>query len=229
MVYKNKKHIFFDLDHTLWDFDKNSEVAFEIIFKTYNFDFSVTDFLHHYVPKNQYYWSLYQVNKISQEELRFKRLNDVFEILNKPITKDLVHQISDDYIELLPNSNYLFDGAIDILEYLKHKYQLHIVTNGFHLVQDKKMKNSNIFHYFSTITNSEIAGVKKPNPTIFQYALNLAKAKKEDCIMIGDSLEADVEGALNFGIDAIFFNDKKIEINKNIPQINHLIELKKIL
>ena len=135
MTFKSKKHIFFDLDHTLWDFDKNSKVAFDIIFKEHNFNFTTEDFLEHYIPKNQYYWSLYQVNKISQEDLRFKRLNDVFEILQVSISKELVNQISDDYVEHLPNSNYLFDGTIEILDYLKTKYQLHIVTNGFHFVQ----------------------------------------------------------------------------------------------
>lgn len=226
MIFKNKKHLFFDLDHTLWDFDKNSEVAFNLIFKEHNFNFTTADFLKHYIPKNQYYWSLYQVNKISQEELRFKRLNDVFEILGVPISAELVNQISDQYVEHLPNSNHLFDGAIEILDYLQTKYQLHIVTNGFHFVQDKKMKNANIFHYFSTITNSENAGVKKPHPTIFEFALALAKAKKEESIMIGDSLEADIEGALNYGIDAIFFNQQNIRIEKKITQINHLLELK---
>lgn len=229
MIFKNKKHLFFDLDHTLWDFDKNSEVAFDIIFKQHNFNFTVTDFLEHYIPKNQYYWSLYQVNKISQEELRFKRLNDVFDILDVPISEEIVNQISNDYIEHLPNSNHLFDGTIEILEYLRPKYNLHIVTNGFHHVQDKKMKNANIFHYFSTITNSELAGVKKPHPNIFEFALSSAKANKEDCIMIGDSLEADIVGALDFGIDAIFFNEKKIKIERNVTQINQLIELKNFL
>ena len=215
MVFKSKKHIFFDLDHTLWDFDKNSKVAFDTIFKDHNFNFTTEDFLEHYIPKNQYYWSLYQVNKISQEDLRFKRLNDVFEILQVPISKELVNQISDDYIEHLPNSNHL--------------YQLHIVTNGFHYVQDKKMKNANIFHYFSTITNSELAGVKKPHPSIFEYALAVAKANKEESIMIGDSLEADVQGAIDYGIDAVFFNDKNSKADNSITQINHLLELKKLL
>ena len=226
MIFKNKKHLFFDLDHTLWDFDKNSEVAFDIIFKQHNFNFTVTDFLEHYIPKNQYYWSLYQVNKISQEELRFKRLNDVFDILDVSISEETVNQISNDYIEHLPNSNHLFDGTIEILEYLRPKYNLHIVTNGFHHVQDKKMKNANIFHYFSTITNSELAGVKKPHPNIFEFALSSAKANKEDSIMIGDSLETDIVGALDFGIDAIFFNEKNIKIERKVTQINQLIELK---
>ena len=169
------------------------------------------------------------MNKISQEELRFKRLNDVFEILNVSLSKSTIDLISDLYIEHLPNSNYLFEGAIELLEYLKPKYNLHIVTNGFHIVQDKKLENSKIKHYFTSITNSELAGVKKPHPTIFDFALSIAKASKEESIMIGDSLEADVQGALDFGIDAIYFNEQNIPVKNQFFQINHLLELKKVL
>lgn len=229
MNFRNKKHLFFDLDHTLWDFDRNSEVAFETIFKEHNFPFSTKAFLQHYIPRNQHYWKLYQVNKISHEELRFYRLNDVFDILNVKVEKEIVNQISEDYIMHLPNSNHLFDGAVEILEYLQPKYNLHIITNGFHFVQDKKMKNANIDHFFHTITNSELAGVKKPHPNIFEFALSLAKASKEESLMIGDSLEADIEGALNFGIDALFFNPDGVEASKEIKQINHLLELKNVI
>jgi len=129
----------------------------------------------------------------------------------------------------LPENNHLFDGAIEVLEYLEKKYKLHIITNGFAEVQQKKIKNSNIAGFFKTITNSEMAGVKKPNPTIFEHALNLAQAKKENSVMIGDCLDADVQGALNAGLDAIFFNDKKIKVGQEIKQITHLLELKKYL
>lgn len=229
MTLKNKKHLFFDLDHTLWDFDKNSAVAFDIIFKKHKFNFTTNDFLQHYIPRNQYYWKLYQVNKISQEELRYKRLKDVFDVLEVEISDELVYQISDEYIYHLPNSNHLFEGTVEVLEYLKSNYILHIITNGFDLVQDKKLKNSNIKHYFSTITNSELAGVKKPHPNIFDFALSSAKASKEESVMIGDSFEADIEGALEFGIDAIFFNEQKVSVEKEVFQINHLLELKSFL
>ena len=118
-VYKDKKHIFFDLDHTLWDFDRNSQVAFDVIFKKYNFKFSTQDFLKFYIPLNQELWKLYQVNKITQQELRFRRLNDVFELLDEPVSEEKINQVSEEYIENLPNSNFLFDGTIEILDYLK--------------------------------------------------------------------------------------------------------------
>src|SRR5690606_28036382 len=125
--------------------------------------------------------------------------------------------------------NHLFDGAIDVLDYLKPKYNLHIITNGFQEVQTGKLRNSNIAHYFATVTNSEMAGVKKPNPKIFEYALNLAKTDRASSLMIGDSFEADIEGALNVGLDAVFFNEFKMEVRKDIAQVFHLSELKNIL
>ncbi|MFD2891113.1 YjjG family noncanonical pyrimidine nucleotidase [Flavobacterium chuncheonense] len=228
MHFKNKKHLFFDLDHTLWDFDRNSEVAFETIFKKHDFKFSIQDFLKHYIPRNQHYWKLFQVDRISHQELRYYRLKDVFDTLNVEVSKETVDSLSDDYIAQLPNSNHLFDGTIELLEYLQTKYDLHIITNGLHFVQDIKMKNAKINHYFKTVTNSETAGVKKPHPSIFDFALSLAKASKAESIMIGDSYEADVLGALDFGMDAIFFNAENITIENPVFQVNHLLELKKI-
>jgi YjjG family noncanonical pyrimidine nucleotidase len=228
-MFKHKKHLFFDLDHTLWDFDKNSGFAFDAIFKNQGFDISLQEFLNIYIPRNQHYWKLYQVNKISHEDLRYYRLKDVFVALNFEVSDETIHKLSDDYINYLPEYNHLFDGAIELLDYLKPNYQLHIITNGFSNVQDKKLTNSKIGHYFETITNSELAGQKKPNPIIFDYALSIAKASKADSIMIGDSFEADILGALDFGIDAIFFNENKTEINHDVYQVNHLLELKNIL
>ena len=228
-MFKHKKHLFFDLDHTLWDFDKNSGFAFDTIFKNQGFDISLQDFLNIYIPRNQHYWKLYQVNQISHQDLRYYRLKDVFDALQFEVSDEIIHQLSDDYIKYLPEYNHLFDGAIELLDYLKPNYQLHIITNGFSEVQDKKLNNSKIGHYFETITNSELAGQKKPNSIIFEYALGIAKASKEESIMIGDSFEADVLGALDFGIDAIFFNEHKTEINHDVYQVNHLLELKNIL
>ncbi len=228
-MFKHKKHLFFDLDHTLWDFDKNSAFAFDKIFKATGLDIPLQDFLKIYIPRNQHYWKLYQVNQISHEDLRYYRLKDVFDALYFEVSDELIHHLSDEYIAHLPQFNYLFEGAIEILDYLKPNYQLHIITNGFSHVQDKKITNSKIGHYFETITNSELAGQKKPNFIIFEYALKSAKASKQESIMIGDSFEADVLGALNFGMDAIFFNESKIDTSHEVLQINHLLELKKIL
>jgi YjjG family noncanonical pyrimidine nucleotidase len=221
--------IFFDLDHTLWDFDVNSELAFTTIFKKDHPTIAISDFIEKYIPINQACWKLYQYDKITHDELRYNRLRQTFDALEYSVSDTLIEQIAQDYIELLPQNNCLFKGTIEVLEYLEKKYNLHIITNGFADVQYKKINNSNIAGFFKTITNSEMAGVKKPNPIIFEYALNLAKANKENSIMIGDCLEADVQGALNSGLEAIFFNDKKIKVEQNIKQITHLLELKKYL
>ncbi|MFB3389254.1 YjjG family noncanonical pyrimidine nucleotidase [Flavobacterium sp. LAR06] len=225
----NITDVFFDLDHTLWDFDKNSEMAFDRIFKSKFPEIRIKDFIEKYAPINQACWKLYQNDQITHVELRYNRLKFSFDALNMEISDEDINTIAQDYIEFLTDNNHLFDGAIEVLDYLKPKYKLHIITNGFANVQEKKINNALLSEYFDTITNSELAGVKKPNSIIFDYAVNSAKASKENSIMIGDCLDADVNGALKAGLDAIFFNEKKIEAPKDIKQINHLLELKKYL
>ena len=225
-VFTHKTDIFFDLDHTLWDFEKNSALAFQTIFEKHQLNLNLDSFLVHYVPTNLKYWKLYREEKISQEGLRYYRLKEVFDLMNELVADDLIHLLSQEYIYYLPQYNHLYEGAVEVLDYLYPKYKLHIITNGFQTVQAGKLKNSNIEHYFQTITNSEMAGVKKPNPLIFEFALDLAKVTKVQSIMIGDSLEADVEGALNAGLDAIFFNEFNVETNSEITQVNQLLLLK---
>jgi putative hydrolase of the HAD superfamily len=204
-------------------------MAFDRIFKTKYQEIVTQDFIKQYIPINQECWRLYQNDKITHQELRYNRLKFSFDALNYVISEDNILEIANDYIEFLTDNNYLFDGAIEVLEYLKPKYKLHIITNGFAHVQEKKINNASLGGYFSTITNSELAGVKKPNSIIFDYALKLANTSKESSIMIGDDFEADVNGALNAGIDAIFFNEKRVDVSENYKQINHLLELKKYL
>lgn len=229
MKFTNKTDIFFDLDHTLWDFERNSALTFEKIFNSHHIQVNLTEFLKHYVPVNMKYWALYREDKIDQATLRYKRLKEVFDLVPFAVSDADIHLISEEYIKYLPTFNHLFDGAIDVLDYLKPKYNLHIITNGFQEVQNGKLKNAKIEHYFTTVTNSEMAGVKKPNPKIFEFALQLAKAEKSNSLMVGDSLEADMEGAKNVGLDALFFNETKTEELHSFPQIYHLSELKNIL
>ena len=227
--YANITDVFFDLDHTLWDFEKNSALAFETVFKMQKMSVNMNDFLQFYVPINLNYWERYRKDEISQKELRLGRLKETFDLLEFPIEDQSILILSEQYIHYLPKYNHLFEGTIEILEYLNLKYNLHIITNGFSEIQENKLNNSNITHYFKTVTNSEMVGVKKPNALIFEYALGLAKAKKESSIMIGDCLEADVQGALDAGLDAIFFNGNNKVVADNIKQVNHLLELKKYL
>lgn len=228
MDLQHIRHIFFDLDHTLWDFDKNSEKAFATIFKTHHPTINTDRFIKHYVPINQACWALYQVDKITHQDLKYKRLKDTFDALAYPISDTEIDLLSHLYLEYLPDFNHLFDGALEVLSYLSNHYELHIITNGFAQIQDRKMENSGLKPFFKTITNSEMAGVKKPHPLIFEHALTEAKATKTESIMIGDCLIADVQGALDFGIQALFFNPFEAPVPKNVVQINKLQELKNL-
>ncbi|MDV6168301.1 YjjG family noncanonical pyrimidine nucleotidase [Flavobacterium sp. DG1-102-2] len=229
MRISGKKAVFFDLDHTLWDFEKNSAIAFQTIIEKYGLGISHNEFNAHYSPINAKYWKLYRDGEITQQDLRYGRLKDTFDLLDFKVSDNLLHIVSEEYIELLPVNSHLHDGTVEILEYLKSKYSLHIITNGPDKVQELKLRNSNLIHYFDTITNSELAGCKKPHAGIFEYALNLAKAEKSQSVMIGDCIEADVQGALDFGLDAIFYNEHKHEVSSAIKQVNHLLDLKTIL
>lgn len=221
--------IFFDLDHTLWDFDTNSGLAFDKIFRKDYPSIDTTSFLEKYVPINQACWKLFQVDAISHDELRYQRLKKSFDALQYGITDIQIEQMAQDYIDFLPEFNHLFDDAIEVLAYLKDNYKLHIITNGFAQVQFKKINNANLAAYFKTITNSEMAGVKKPNPIIFEHALEVANTKKEQSVMIGDCLDADVNGAINAGLTAIFFNPNQVAVDPEIKQVKHLLELQNFL
>ena len=229
MKFSTIKHVFFDLDHTLWDFDRNSKQAFEIILNPLFPQLDIEVFVSVYNPINQACWKLYQVDKLTHEELRYNRLKDSFEVLQIPITDAQIYQLSDAYIAHLPTSNHLMDGCVEALEYLHQKYSLHIITNGFAEVQFKKLHRSGIAHFFDTVTHSEMAGVKKPHPAIYEMALKQAGAGKEESIMIGDCLQADVQGAMDFGIEALFFNPENMAVASEIKQINNLVTLKNIL
>ncbi len=222
--------VFFDLDHTLWDFDNNSILAFDKIFKANHPTINTNHFIEIYAPINQTCWKLYQVDKMTHEELRYQRLKQSFDALQYSISDNEIDRIAHDYIEFLPDNNLLFDGAVEILEYLFPKYSLHIITNGFAGVQHRKMLHSGLNKYFKTVTNSEMAGVKKPHQNIFEFALSLANTEKENGIMIGDCIDADYKGAIDFGMKAILFDEKGIHSSlEDSIVINHLLEIKNIL
>lgn len=229
MKIKTIKHVFFDLDHTLWDFDKNSALTFDKIFKIHGIDVSLELFLEAYEPINLYYWKRYASDEIDKLSLRYGRLRETFNEIGYHVDEPLIHNLSVDYIKYLSSFSHLFDGTIELLQYLQPKYQLHIITNGFEEAQLKKMNSSAITPYFKTITNADTVGVKKPNPIIFDHALKFANAKSNESLMIGDNYEADILGALNVGYDAIFFNYRNDKTEHHIKQITHLSQLKKYL
>ena len=223
------KDIFFDLDHTLWDFDKNSMLAFKRVFKKFKITIEFDAFLKIYEPINLEYWKKYREDKVSKENLRRGRLIDSFNFFDLIYTTEKIDEIADAYIQELPFDNHLFEGALEILDYLILKYKLHIITNGFEEVQHKKLKNSGIDHYFSTVTTSEEVGLKKPNPKVFLTALNKANSFPTQSVMIGDSLEADILGANNIGMQTIFYNYRNESISKKIKSIDSLLEIKNYL
>ena len=227
MKFHNVQHIFFDLDHTLWDFDKNSGLAFASIFQKNKIEIELEDFLHAYTPINIDYWKRYRENLVSKSDLRYGRLKDTFDILKINVTDDTIDRLSIDYIDHLPNHNHLLEGTIEILEYLHSKYRLHIITNGFKEVQHKKMESSGILKYFDTITTSEDVGVKKPDKKIFEMALKNASAKVNESIMIGDNFEADILGAQAFGMPAILYNYYKEECFHECYQVLKMKELER--
>jgi putative hydrolase of the HAD superfamily len=205
-------HIFIDLDKTLWDFEQNSLETFKEIFSKYDLIRkgvkSLELFLVEYTRINDMLWGLYRNNQIKKEVLNIRR----FEMtLNEFGIDDLIlaTHIADDYVTLSPLKENLFPEARKALEYLKSRYPLHIITNGFDEVQQKKLDVSDLRKYFTTITTSEEAGVKKPDPRIFKLAIKKAMAKPEKSLMIGDDLVVDIEGAGNIGMDTMYFNPKE--------------------
>ena len=223
------KHIFFDLDHTLWDFETNSDLAFKAIFKKHNVQVDLLKFLNYYRAINENYWKLYREEKVTKEQLRIGRLKDAFEIIKFKSSTELLEVLADDYIAYLPENNYLFEGTHEILAHLKPNFNLHIITNGFSEVQGKKMKNSGLDTYFDKIITSEQVGVKKPNPLIFEFALKEANALASESIMIGDNWEADIMGAQNAGLDVIYCNFDSKPVSEHIKSITNLSELKRYL
>ena len=140
MKFDNIQHIYFDLDHTLWDFDRNSALTFEVILKQEKIDIDLTEFLEVYVPINSNYWELYRNDQISKESLRTGRLKDSFDQLKLHVHPEIIDNLSVKYLEFLPQHNHLLDDTLEILEYLKPNYQLHIITNGFEEIQNDKLK-----------------------------------------------------------------------------------------
>jgi putative hydrolase of the HAD superfamily len=227
------KHIFFDLDHTLWDFNRNSEETLEELFEIYSLQElginAFSDFLKKYREVNDEKWDLYRKNKITKDELRATRFHDTllaFEI-DHP---ELASKIDSEYILKSPFKTHLFPHTHHVLEYLAKKYELHIITNGFSEVQDVKLSNSKLKTYFNHKITSESIGVNKPDPKIFTHALRMADAKRTESIMIGDNLAADIIGARNIGMDQVYFNPDRTPHNVKITyEITSLIQLKEFL
>lgn len=226
-------HILFDLDKTLWDFDHNSE---ETIFELYNdlglkqkgiSDFK--NFFHDYEKINGDLWERYRHNEISKPDLMYMRFYKtllVFGIDDLMLSKEF----SEKYLKILPTKNQVFPDTYEILEYLCPKYNLHIVTNGFEEVQFQKLRHAGLEKYFTHVITSEKAGYKKPDRNFFEFTLDEINAGADECLMIGDDMEVDLDGARNSGIDQVFCNFENMTHSENFTyEIFRLKELRAIL
>lgn len=228
------QHIFFDLDNTLWDHRRNAYLTIKDLFEKeeitlkYSIDFEEFHSVYHEI--NERLWEQIRDGEIDKEYLRKHRFYDTFKRFGID-DLELSMFFEEHFLDKILNYNFLVEGTEYILEYLKTKnYTLHIISNGFQEVTERKCILSGIDHYFQTITSADSIGVRKPEPAIFDYSLGLCKAKKEESILIGDDWIADVIGAQQFGMDVIFFDvlneNKEAE---NLKVIKHLLQIKDYL
>ncbi|MCX7744340.1 MAG: YjjG family noncanonical pyrimidine nucleotidase [Flavobacteriales bacterium] len=225
------KHIFFDLDKTLWDFETNSRNALEELYYHHQLpQYGVNDFnlfFKLYTQINDQCWDLYRKNIINKEYLRHQRFFltlKKFGIENRQLAK----AIGKDYVALSPTKTALVSGAKELLEHLKGRYHLHIITNGFEEIQYLKLKNTGIDHYFKEVITSERAGRRKPDPAIFQFAMKKTGAIPENSLMIGDDLEIDIQGARSNGWQTIWYNPHQKadpEGGMSVQQLQQLISM----
>lgn len=227
------KHLFFDLDHTLWDFNSNARLTLEELYQgmelrslgILDFELFYTTYLSH----NDKLWEKYRNGTIKVDELRWKRMWYTlidFKIGDEKLARDMGFR----FLQLLPTRTLLFPHTIDCLDYLTNKgYSLHMITNGFEETQHSKLKHSGIASYFIEVITSEGSNSIKPNKEIFEYAFMKTKAHPHESIMIGDNIEVDIQGAMNAGIDQVFVNHTCIDCPiRPTYMVHSLKELEKI-
>lgn len=229
----NYKHIFFDLDHTLWDYDTNASSALYELYEKHNLIelnlFRKETLAETFFKVNYELWDLYNQSAIQRADIRERRFSTIFKRLGA-LPGQMPENIEKEYIALAPTKPQTFENAHLILDYLSKNYELHLITNGFDDIQTTKLKSSNLDQYFDVIVTSETTQYRKPDREIFEIAMHKAKATVQQSIMIGDNLESDIQGAKNVGMDYVWFNPTGVKTNSLIQhEIENLIELKNIL
>jgi putative hydrolase of the HAD superfamily len=225
------KHIYIDLDRTLWDFNVNSAEALRDLFLNYSLDglFPAFEIFHGCFEKhNRMLWDRYSKGDMKKDILRTLRFQLTLREfgINQP---GLAEKLGEDYIRICPTKTGLLPHTIQALDYLQSGYNLYIITNGFYRVQSAKLTNSGLGKYFKKVITSESTGYMKPRAEIFDYAVTSVNARKDECVMVGDDLEIDIIGAKNAGIDQVYFNPERIgHLEKPSYEIDSLLGLLKI-
>ncbi len=226
------KHIFIDLDRTIYDFDKSTHDTFLELFDKFGlYDRNVPfdRFFELYKENNVELWAQYREGKVTKKFLNVHRFDITFNVFGIH-DRAFAGRFASDYLLNAPLKKALFPNVIEVLDYLQEKFTLHIITNGFEEVQKTKMETNSLNKYFTTITTSEEAQAKKPNKIIFDLALKKAQANPEESLMVGDDIDVDILGARNYGMDQVYCNYENIPHNSEITfEIFEFSELKNIL
>lgn len=231
---KQYKHLFFDLDHTLWDFEKNSAETLNELYLHFELAQKLNvhpdKFVQEYSKLNRKLWKLYDLRKINKEELRNTRFNTLFQQFRYK-NELLADEINHLYIETCPKKGNLIEGALETLQFVKNEYQIHIITNGFQEIQRTKIEYSGLQDYIQELITSDNSGHHKPHPGIFRYGLAQTGAKLEESIMIGDNLITDIKGAKQVRMDHVFYNPDNTQKGRIKVQheVKELVHLKQIL
>jgi putative hydrolase of the HAD superfamily len=233
--FSHIRYILFDLDDTLWDFDRNAEEALTELFHRHHLERRTGQgqevFLKHYQRINREYWSLYEQGLVDKHRLRTERFTEAFRAVGLP-DEEHPERAWEEYLEICPLKTNLISGARELLNCLHGRYTMALVTNGFEVVQRTKIEVSDLSRYFKVMVSSESCGHPKPSPLIFQAAMEAIGAKPEETLVIGDKLETDIQGAWAAGLDAIWFcQNQPLEATEHIAavQVRSLSEIPGLL
>lgn len=227
------KHLFFDLDHTLWDYTSNSREALIEMYSQLNLEGifkNSGNLVNTFRQYNEWVWGEYKNDRMTKSVLRTRRFELTLEEFGVSDSEFAI-RMNNAFLEIMPYKTALVDGAWELMEYLESKsYKMYIVTNGFTNTQIEKLSSSKLNQFISKMFSSEQIGYNKPKPQIFEWALKSANARKAESLMIGDELVADVSGARKFGIDQVYYNPLALPHTEDVTyEIRSLLELKGIL
>ena len=231
MISPKPKVIFFDLDGTLLDYEASAKHSLKKILSIKGIEGDIGVFYSKYQKINADLWTLFEQKKAALDFILVDRFHILLETWN--LSSELLETISKEYLEILSQQNHMCPNAVEILEYLKDKYPLSVITNGVHFVQEGRLKATQLGSFFDHVVSSEVVGVSKPDQTIFQKALDLTEIKVEESLYIGDSIQSDLIGTTNINMPFVFYNPNKNTVPSHLSapkwEINNLLQLKELL